>query len=212
MLAPWKKSYDQPRQHIRKERHYFASKGLCSQGMVFPGSHVWLWELVHKDCWALKNWCFWTMVLEKTLVTLWTARISNESISILRKSTLNSYWKDWCWSWNSNNLATWRTSSFQKAIMLWKIECWRRRGWQSSRLLDGITNSMDMSLYKIWVMGKNREVCHAAVHGVSRVGNDWATTTAAFFMVQLSHPYITTGRTIALTMVVLCIIAKLNLF
>ena len=67
MLAPWKKSYDQSRQHIRKQRHYFASKGLSSQGYGFSSSHVWMWELDYKESWALKNWCFLTVVLEKTL-------------------------------------------------------------------------------------------------------------------------------------------------
>ena len=66
-LAPWKKSYDQPRQHIEKQRHYFVNKGLSSQGYSFSSSHVWIWELDYKESWALKNWCFWTMVLEKTL-------------------------------------------------------------------------------------------------------------------------------------------------
>ena len=67
MLAPWKKSYDQPRQYIEKQRHYFANKGLSSQGYGFTCGHVWMWELDYKESWALKNWCFWTVVLEKTL-------------------------------------------------------------------------------------------------------------------------------------------------
>ena len=67
MLAPWKKSYDQPRQHIKKQRHYFANKGPSSQGDGFFSSEVWMWELDHKESWALKSWCFWTVVLEKTL-------------------------------------------------------------------------------------------------------------------------------------------------
>ena len=67
MLAPWKKSYDQPRQHIKKPRHYLANKSPSSQSYVFCSSHVWMWELDHKESWALKNWCFWIMVLEKTL-------------------------------------------------------------------------------------------------------------------------------------------------
>ena len=66
-LVPWKKSYDQPRQHIKKQRHYFADKGLSSQSYGFSSSHVWIWELDHKESWAPKNWCFWTVVLEKTL-------------------------------------------------------------------------------------------------------------------------------------------------
>ena len=67
MLAPWKKSYDQPRQHIKKQRHYFANKGLSSQSYGFSSGHVWIWELDNKENWALKNWCFWTVVLEKSL-------------------------------------------------------------------------------------------------------------------------------------------------
>ena len=67
MLAPWKESDDQPRQHIKKQRHYFANKGPSSQGYGFSSSHVWMWELEYKGSWAQKNWCFWTVVLEKTL-------------------------------------------------------------------------------------------------------------------------------------------------
>ena len=67
MLAPWKESYNQPRQHIKKQRHYFANKGPSSQSYGFCSSHVWMWELDNKESWALKNWCFLIMVLEKTL-------------------------------------------------------------------------------------------------------------------------------------------------
>ena len=66
MLTPWKQSYDQTKQHIKKQRHYFANKGPSSQGYGFSSSHVWMWELDYKESWALKNWCFWTVVLEKT--------------------------------------------------------------------------------------------------------------------------------------------------
>ena len=66
-FTPWKKSYDQPRQHIKKQRHYFANKGLSSQVYGFSSSHVWMWELGYKESQALKSWCFWTVVLEKTL-------------------------------------------------------------------------------------------------------------------------------------------------
>ena len=67
MLTPWKESYDQHRQHIKKQRHYFVNKGLSSQGYGFSNSHVWMWELDYKESWALKNWCFWLVVFEKTL-------------------------------------------------------------------------------------------------------------------------------------------------
>ena len=62
-----KESYGQPRQHIKKQRHYFADKGQSSQSYGFSSSHVWMWELDHKESWSPKNWCFWTVVLEKTL-------------------------------------------------------------------------------------------------------------------------------------------------
>ena len=66
-LTPWKKSYEQPRWHIKKQRHYFANKGLSSQSYGFSSSQLWTWELDYKESWAQKNWCFWTVVLEKTL-------------------------------------------------------------------------------------------------------------------------------------------------
>ena len=67
MLTPWKESYDQPREHIKKQRHYFANKGPSSQGYGFSSGHVYMWELDCEESWGLKNWCFWTVVLEKTL-------------------------------------------------------------------------------------------------------------------------------------------------
>ena len=67
MLAPCKKSYNLPRHHAKKQRHYFADKGPCSQNFDFSSSNVWMWELDYKEGWALKNLCFWTLVLEKTL-------------------------------------------------------------------------------------------------------------------------------------------------
>ena len=67
MLAPWNKSYDQPTQHFKKQRHYLADKGPYNQSYGSSRRHVWMWELDHKESWALKNWCFWIVVLEKTL-------------------------------------------------------------------------------------------------------------------------------------------------
>ena len=67
MFAPWRKSYDQPRQHIKKQRHYFANKGLSSQSCGFSSSRVWMWELDYRESWELKIWCFWTVVLGKIL-------------------------------------------------------------------------------------------------------------------------------------------------
>ena len=67
IFAPWMKSYDRPRQHVKKQRLDFANKGSSNQSHGFSSSHVWMWELDLKEEWALKNWCFWTVVLEKTL-------------------------------------------------------------------------------------------------------------------------------------------------
>ena len=67
MLTPWEESYDQPRQHIKKQKHYFPDKDPSSQSCGFSSSHVWMWELDYKESWLLKNWCFWTVMLEKTL-------------------------------------------------------------------------------------------------------------------------------------------------
>ena len=94
MLTPWKESYEQPRQHTKKQRRYFANKGQSSQGYGFSTGHVWMWELDYKESWMQKNWCFWTVVLERLLIVAWTAR----------RSVLGVHWKEWCWSWNSNTL------------------------------------------------------------------------------------------------------------
>ena len=67
MLTPWKKSCDQPRHYIKKQRHYFANKGPSSQSYGFSHSHVCMWELDYKESWVGKNWCFWTVMLEKTV-------------------------------------------------------------------------------------------------------------------------------------------------
>ena len=67
MLTPWKESFDQPRQHIKKKRHYFVNNGPSSQGYIFSSGHVWMWELDYKENWVQKNWCFLIVVLEKTL-------------------------------------------------------------------------------------------------------------------------------------------------
>ena len=99
MLAPWKKIYDKPRQHVKKQRCYFTDNGPSSQNNDFSTSHAWMWELDHKERRALKNWCFWTMVLEKTI----ERPLDSKEI----KSVLNIHWEDWCSSWSSNNLAIW---------------------------------------------------------------------------------------------------------
>ena len=132
-LAPWKKSYDKPSQHIKKQRHHLANKGPSSQGYGFSSSRVWMWELDYKESWALKNWCFWTVVLKKTLESPLDYK-EIQPVHPKGKLVLNIHWEDWCWSWNSNTLAHWC-----EELTHWKRPwCWERlkvgeegdnRGW-----------------------------------------------------------------------------------
>ena len=80
MLVPWNKRYDKPRQHIKNQRYYFANKSPSSQSYGFSSSQVWMWKLDYKESWTPKNWCFWTVVLQKTLESPWPERRSNQSI------------------------------------------------------------------------------------------------------------------------------------
>ena len=130
MLAPWKKSYDQPRQHIKKKRHYFANKGPSSQSFSFFSKHAWLWELYHKEGWTPEKWCFWTVVLEKTFESPLDCKES-----ILKKISLECSLEELMLKLKLQYIGHLmrRPDSFGKTLILWKTEDKRRRGGQRMR-------------------------------------------------------------------------------
>ena len=166
-----KKSYDQPRQHIKEQRCYFANKGPSSQSYGFSSSHVRMCELDHKESWASKNWCFWTVVLEKTLESPLDSKEILKEISpeyslegLMLKLKLEYF----------GHLIQ-RTDSLEKTLMLGKIEGGRRRGQQRMRWLDGITNMIDMSLSKFQEMWRTGKPGMLQSMGSQRVRHNWAT-------------------------------------
>ena len=128
--------------HIKKQRHYFADKVPSSQSYVFSSSHVWTWEVDHKESWALKNWCFWSVVLEKTL----ESPLDSKEIKPVNPKGNQS----WIFIGRTDAeapifLPPDVKGSLEKTLRLGKIEGRRRRGQQKTRWLGGITDSMDMS-------------------------------------------------------------------
>ena len=177
MLTPWKESYDQPRQHIKKQRHYFVYKGPSSQGYGFSSGHVWMWELDYKESWVLKNWCFWTVVLEKTL----ESPLDCKEIQPVHPKG-DQFW-----------VFIGRTDAEAETPILWPPDAkswligkdpdagkdWgqRRRGWQRMRWLDGITDSMDMVWVNSgswWWTGRPGVLWFM---GSQRAGHDWMNWT-----------------------------------
>ena len=176
MLAPWKKSYDQPRQHIKKQRHYFANKGPSSQGYGFSSGHVCMWELDYKESWAWKN-CFWTVLLEKTLET----PLDSEEIQPVHPK------------WNQSWLFIGRTDAEAETPVLWSpdVKSWligkdRDTGKEWGREEKGMTEDAMVGSHWTWTQWTwvwviSRSWWWTGRPGVmqsmgwQRVGHDWST-------------------------------------
>ena len=181
MLAPWKKSYDKCIQCIKKQRHHFADKGPYSKSYGLSSSHVWMWELAHKEGWTLKNWCFQTVMLEKNL----ESPLDSKEIKPVNPRGNQA----WMFTGRTDAEAETpyfghlmgRADSFEKTLMLGKIERRRRRGRQRMKWLDGIMTQWTwvwVDCRSWWWTGRPGVL---QFMGFQRVGHDWATELNGYY-------------------------------
>ena len=166
MLAPWKKSYDKSRQCIKNQRHHFVNKGRYSQSYGFSCSHVWIWVLDHKDARALKNWCFWTVMLEKT------PEIPLDCKEIKAVNPKGN--QSWIFIGGTDaevvvpilwSPVSWLTGKDPDAGKDWRQE---EKGTRENKMVGWYHHLKGCEFEQLWEMVKDREAWHAAVLGVAR--------------------------------------------
>ena len=192
MFAPWKKIYDQLRKHIKKQRHYFADKSPSNQSYGFSSSHVWMWELNYKENWALKNQCFWTAMLEKTL----ESHLDGKEIHPVHPK------------WNQPWIFILRTYAEAEIPILWSPyaknwlsrkdpdagkKCrWGKKGMTEDEMVGWHHRLNGHELSILWDFMMDREFWRAIFHGVSKSQtwlSDW-TDWLTYICNKIEHSHI----------------------
>ena len=194
-FTPWKKSYDQPRKHIKKQRHHFANKGLSSQGYGFSSSHVWMWELNYKESWVPKNWCFWTVVLEKLLQSPLDSKEiqpvhpkGNQSWIFIGRTDVEAK-TPILWPADVKSWLIWKDPNAGKD---WR---WEKKGKTENEIVGWHhwLNGHGLDMDELWGLVMGREAWCAVVHGTTRSWtwlSNWTGLTeyTCFNVILSNHP------------------------